>query len=91
MMAKELKPERMDHVEKGAAFGKPIEGKVETFEKNRRIKLGILALVLTVGAYALAKITNDTTGDWFKFALLTTSLAGIIGGFLTFTDILGKK
>lgn len=60
-------------------------------ERNRRIKLGCLALGLTVIAYALAKITNDTTGDWFKFALLVTGLAGIIGGQLTFTDVLGKK
>lgn len=60
-------------------------------ERNRRIKLGILALGLTVAAYALAKITNDTTGEWFKFALLVTGLAGIIGGQLTFTDVLGKK
>jgi len=60
-------------------------------ERNRRIKLGILALALTIVAYALAKITNDTSGDWFKFALLATGLAGIIGGQLTFTDVLGKK
>ena len=60
-------------------------------EKNRRIKLGILALTLTVIAYALAKITNDTSGDWFKFALLCVGLAGLIGGELTFTDVLGKK
>ena len=60
-------------------------------EKNRRIKLGMLALTLTVLAYALAKITNDTSGDWFKFALLCVGLAGLIGGELTFTDVLGKK
>lgn len=60
-------------------------------ERNRRIKLAVLALVLTVLAYAVAKITNDTSGDWFKFALLCIGLAGIIGGQLTFTDVLGKK
>jgi len=60
-------------------------------EKNRRIKLGILALTLTVLAYAIAKITNDTSGDWFRFALLCVGLAGLIGGELTFTDVLGKK
>jgi len=60
-------------------------------EKNRRIKLGILALVLTVVSYALAKITNDVSGDWFKFSLLCVGLAGLIGGHLTFTDVLGKK
>ncbi len=60
-------------------------------EKNRRIKLGILALVLTILSYALAKITNDVSGDWFKFALLCVGLAGLIGGQLTFTDVLGKK
>ena len=60
-------------------------------ERNRRIKLGILALALTMAAYALAKITNDVSGDWFKFAVLITALAGIIGGQLTFTDVLGKK
>lgn len=60
-------------------------------ERNRRIKLGLLALVLVVLSYALAKITNDTSGDWFKFSLLATGLVGIIGGYLTFTDVLGKK
>lgn len=60
-------------------------------EKNRRIKLGILALVLTILAYALAKITGDVSGDWFKFSLLVVGLIGLIGGQLTFTDVLGKK
>ena len=60
-------------------------------ERNRRIKFGILALSLTVLSYALAKITNDTSGDWFKFSMLCVGLVGLIGGYLTFTDILGKK
>lgn len=60
-------------------------------ERNRRIKLACVALGLTVISYAIAKITNDTSGDWFKFALLCIGLAGIIGGQLTFTDVLGKK
>jgi len=64
---------------------------VKNIERNRRIKLACVALGLTVIAYALAKITNDTSGDWFKFSLLCIGLAGIIGGQLTFTDVLGKK
>ena len=60
-------------------------------ERNRRIKFGILALSLTVLSYALAKITNDTSGDWFKFSMLCVGLVGLIGGYLTFTDIFGKK
>lgn len=60
-------------------------------EKNRRLKLGILALILTILAYGFAKISGDTSGDWFKFALLCVGLAGLIGGQLTFTDVLGKK
>lgn len=60
-------------------------------ERNRRLKLGIAALVLVVLAYALAKITNDTSGDWFKFSLLTIGLVGFIGGYLTLTDIFIRK
>ena len=62
-----------------------------TKEKNRRIKLGLLALVLVVLAYTLAKITGDESGDWWKFSLLECGLVGFIGGYLTLTDILGKK
>lgn len=60
-------------------------------EKNRRLKLGIAALALVVLAYALAKITNDMSGDWWRFSLLTVGLVGFIGGYLTLTDIYGKK
>ena len=60
-------------------------------ERNRRIKLGILALTLTVLAYALAKITNDTSGDWFKFSMITIGIIGWTEGCVTLTDIFGKK
>lgn len=60
-------------------------------ERNRRIKLGILALGLVILAYGLAKITNDISGDWFKFSLLVVGLIGFIGGYLTLTDIWGGK
>ena len=60
-------------------------------ERNRRIKLGLLALVLVVAAYALAKITNDTSGDWFKFSLITVGLIGWTEGCVTLTDIFGRK
>lgn len=60
-------------------------------ERNRRLKLGIAALALVVLAYALAKITADTSGDWWKFSLLAVGLVGFIGGYLTITDVLGKK
>ena len=60
-------------------------------ERNRRLKLGIAALALVVLAYALAKITADTSGDWWKFSLLAVGLVGFIGGYLTLTDIFGKK
>lgn len=60
-------------------------------ERNRRVKLGILALGLVILAYALAKITSDMSGDWFKFSLLVVGLIGFIGGYLTMTDIWGGK
>ncbi len=60
-------------------------------ERNRRLKLGILALSLTVLSYTAAKITNDTTGDWFKFSMLCLGLVGFIGGYLTLTDIFMRK
>lgn len=60
-------------------------------ERNRRIKLGILAMALVVLSYALAKITNDTSGDWFRFSLITIGLIGWTEGCVTLTDILGKR
>lgn len=60
-------------------------------EKNRRVKLGILALTLVILAYGLAKITSDMSGDWFKFSLLCVGLVGFIGGYITLTDIFGRK
>ena len=60
-------------------------------ERNRRIKLGLLALSLVVIAYGLAKITNDTSGDWFKFSLITIGLIGWTEGCVTLTDIFGRK
>lgn len=65
-----------------------IMGKVE---RNRRLKYGAAGLVLVVLAYALAKITNDTSGDWWRFSMLVVSLVFFIGGYLTVTDVLGKK
>ena len=62
-----------------------------TPEKNRRLKLGIISLVLIILSYALAKFTNDVSGGWFKFSMLTLGVLGFTGGFLTFTDIFGKK
>ena len=59
-------------------------------ERNRRLKLGSIALGLVVVVYAVAKITNDTSGDWWRFSLLAVSLVGFIGGYLTLTDIFGK-
>ena len=56
-------------------------------EKNRRLKLGILDLVLIVLAYIIAKITNDMSGDWLKFSLLTTGIIGWTEGCITLTDI----
>ena len=60
-------------------------------ERNRRLKLGILALSLTVLSYAMAKITGDESGDWFRFSMLCIGLAGFIGGYLTLTDIFVRK
>jgi len=60
-------------------------------EKNRRVKLAIGGLFLVVVSYAIAKITNDVSGDWFKFSILCIGLIGVIGGCLTFTDIFGRK
>lgn len=60
-------------------------------ERNRRLKYGIVGLGLVVLAYALAKITNDVSGDWWRFSLLVVGLVGFIGGYLTLTDIYGKR
>lgn len=60
-------------------------------DKHRRIKLGFLDLALVVIAYAVAKITNDVSGDWWKFSLLITGLIGWIEGCITLTDIFGLK
>lgn len=60
-------------------------------EKNRRLKLGIACLALVVLAYAGAKISQDVSGDWWRFSLLAVGLIAFIGGYLTLTDILGKK
>ena len=70
---------------------KELKMKVIKEERNRRIKLGIVALALTVLSYGLAKITNDVSGDWHKFSMLVAGLVGFIGGYLTLTDIFGKK
>lgn len=64
---------------------------LEKKERNRRIKLGILALAIMLIAYALAKISNDTSGDWFKLSLMTIGLIGWTEGCVTLTDIYGKK
>ena len=60
-------------------------------ERNRRLKLGVAALALVVAAYAAAKISADVSGDWWRFSLLVVGIVGFIGGYLTLTDILGKK
>ena len=60
-------------------------------EKNRRVKLAIGGLILVVASYTIAKLTNDVSGDWFKFSILCIGLIGVIGGCLTFTDIFGRK
>lgn len=60
-------------------------------EKNRRLKLGIFDISLVVIAYGIAKITNDISGDWWKFSLLITGLIGWIEGCITLTDIFGLK
>lgn len=64
---------------------------INKVERNRRVKMGLLALVFVVLAYALAKIMGDESGDWWKFSLLTCALLGLKGVFLTITDVLGKK
>jgi len=64
---------------------------VNNKERNRRLKLGITSLVLIVLSYALAKFSSDVSGDWFKFSMLTLGVLGFTGGYLTLTDIFGKK
>ena len=60
-------------------------------DKHRRIKLGFLDLIIVVIVYAIAKITNDISGDWWKFSMLITGLIGWIEGCITLTDIFGLK
>lgn len=60
-------------------------------EKNRRIKLGLLALAIAILSYIVAKATGDTSGDWWKLSLLTCVLLGLKGALITLTDVLGKK
>ena len=65
--------------------------KLSNGERNRRLKLGIVALALVVLAYALAKITNDMSGDWWRFSLLITGITLFIGGYITITDVIALR
>jgi len=65
--------------------------KLSNGERNRRLKLGIAALALVVVAYALAKITGDESGDWWRFSLLTVGLVLFTGGYLTITDVVALR
>lgn len=60
-------------------------------ERNRRLKLGLLGLVLVVISYAVAKLTNDVSGDWWRFSLLAVGILGWTEGCITLTDIFGLK
>lgn len=64
---------------------------IDKKERNRRLKLGIGTLILVVGAYILAKVTNDQSGDWYRFSIIVAGVFASIGGYITLTDLLGKK
>ena len=56
-------------------------------ERNRRLKLGIVGIVLIITSYGVAKFTHDVSGDWFKFSMLITGIIGWTEGCITLTDV----
>lgn len=60
-------------------------------ERNRRLKLGIAAIILITIAYYTDRYIGIYTGDWKVYAYVVGAVFGFIGGYLTLTDILGKK
>lgn len=60
-------------------------------ERNRRLKLGIAVIVLVTIAYYTDRFIGVYTGDWKVYAYIVGGVFGFIGGYLTLTDIFGKK
>jgi len=60
-------------------------------ERNRRLKLGIAVIALVTIAYYTDRFIGIYTGDWKVYAYLVGGVFGFIGGYLTLTDIFGKK
>jgi len=60
-------------------------------EKNRRLKLGIATIVLVSIAYYTDRYLGTYTGDWKIYSYIVGGVFAFIGGYITMTDILGRK
>lgn len=61
-------------------------------ERNRRLRLGIATIALvTIAYYADRFGPGAYTGDWKEYAYIVGGVFAFIGGYLTLTDIFGKK
>jgi len=60
-------------------------------EKNRRLKLGIVVIALVTIAYYTDRFIGIYTGDWKVYAYIVGGVFGFIAGYITLTDIFGRK
>lgn len=60
-------------------------------ERNRRLKLGIAAIILVTIAYYTDRYIGTYSGDWKIYAYVIGMIFAFIGGYLTLTDIFRKK
>ena len=60
-------------------------------ERNRRLKLGIAVIALVTLAYYTDRFIGTYTGDWKEYAYIVGGVFAFIGGYLTLTDLFGKK
>ena len=61
-------------------------------EWNRRLWMGGAVIVLVTVAYYSDRFGPGTyTGDWKVYAYVVGSIFAFIGGYITLTDIFGKK
>ena len=61
-------------------------------DRERRLKLGIATIILVTIAYYTDRFGGGTyTGDWKAYAYVVGTVFAFIGGYITMTDIFGKK
>lgn len=60
-------------------------------DRERRMKLGIATVTLVTIAYYTDRYIGTYTGDWKVYAYVVGAIFAFIGGYITLTDIFGKK